>query len=138
MITRCYRPTNENYHRYGGRGITVCDRWRNNFQAFFDDMGVAPQDTELDRKDNDGNYEPSNCRWATKSEQARNRSKRKPLLYDDPSRCIRLNVAGTFSVRVRLHPNRRIQRTFSTLDEAREFLAEIEYEREFQRALGLF
>lgn len=72
MIQRCTNPNNPDYPRYGARGITVCKRWRV-FRNFAEDIGDRPAGYQLDRKDNDGNYEPGNWKWSTPSEQARNR-----------------------------------------------------------------
>ena len=74
MKTRCYDENYHSFHRYGGRGIKVCDRWLNSFQSFIDDMGYPPfEKAQLDRIDNNGNYEPSYCRWVTAKENANNR-----------------------------------------------------------------
>jgi hypothetical protein len=74
MKSRCHNQNHPSYANYGGRGITVCAEWRDSFEAFLADMGRRPSpEHSLDRIDNDGNYEPGNVRWATNTEQSRNR-----------------------------------------------------------------
>lgn len=77
MKRRCYNEKRDNYPRYGGRGITVCNRWLDSFPNFLADMSERPEGTSLDRIDNNGNYEPSNCKWKTCAEQTRNSSSAK-------------------------------------------------------------
>lgn len=79
MRQRCLYPSQQSYPLYGGRGITICDRW-SSFANFLADMGERPEGMSLDRIDSNGNYEPNNCRWATTKDQARNRPGRTRLL----------------------------------------------------------
>ena len=86
MLSRCSNPRHPEYKRYGGRGIRVYDRWRNSFELFLADMGPRPSSKHsLDRIDNDGDYEPINCRWATQIEQQNNRRNNRILTYGEKS-----------------------------------------------------
>ncbi len=80
MKRRCTDPNVKAWKDYGGRGIKVCDRWLESFENFLADMGEKPPGLTLDRKNNDGSYEPSNCRWATREEQAINKRRNGPQL----------------------------------------------------------
>jgi hypothetical protein len=83
MLRRCYQDSNLKYSRYGGRGIKVCDEWRQSFVNFYRDMGEPPEKMTLGRIDNDGDYCKSNCRWETNAQQAGNTSQTKYLTYKE-------------------------------------------------------
>lgn len=80
MASRCNNPKNKRYKDYGGRGISIYERW-NNFENFYKDMGVKPKGKSLDRIDNDKGYEPSNCKWSTPTEQLNNTRKNIYIIY---------------------------------------------------------
>ena len=108
MKRRCLNQNSEVYARYGGRGISVCPRW-DDYGNFVEDMGRRPgPGYSIDRIDNDGDYEPSNCRWATRQEQARNNSQNRLLTYDG-----RTMSASTWAEALGINPGtlrRRVQR----------------------------
>ena len=81
MIARCTKKTDGSWDRYGGRGISVCDRWMD-FLNFYKDMGPRPDGKQIDRIDNDGDYCPENCRWATRSENSRNKRNSQFVTYE--------------------------------------------------------
>lgn len=88
MRERCNHTNNAEYHHYGGRGIKVCKRW-NEFTAFLEDMGMRPNPKlSIDRIDNDGDYTPKNCRWATQKQQCRNKHGNRMIEFDDKNRCL--------------------------------------------------
>ena len=94
MKQRCNNSNSPNYKDYGGRGITFCDRWKD-FRNFYEDMGDRPDNQSLDRINNDGNYEPDNCEWATHIEQAHN----KTVTYYKPlSRKITINGVSKYFI----------------------------------------
>lgn len=107
MIQRCTNPNRNGWKDYGGRGITVCERWRNSFKAFLEDMGPRPDGKTLDRwPDKNGNYEKSNCRWATKIEQGNNLRKNRIVIFKGQkmtlTECSRLCGVGPMTLRYRL------------------------------------
>lgn len=88
MKARCFNPNNAKYHRYGGRGIAVCERWLS-FENFIADMGRRPSSRHtLERKDNNGNYEPDNVCWATMKEQGQNTSIVKRITFEGQTRTV--------------------------------------------------
>lgn len=87
MLGRCRNPNNTKYPQYGGRGISVCERWHT-FVSFAEDMGPKPDGMSLDRIDVNGNYEPGNCRWATDQEQQRNKNNNRLLTLDGQTKCV--------------------------------------------------
>lgn len=88
MKARCYAPSVNKGH-YKENNIQVCERWRYSFDNFIEDMGECPEGYSIDRKDNLGNYEPSNCRWATDDEQARNKSNNRFYTHDGETLCLK-------------------------------------------------
>lgn len=88
MRSRCYDENHVGYHNYGGRGITVCDEWRNNYDAFVRDMGFSAPNLSLDRIDSNGNYCKENCRWATTQEQLNNQRRNRILTKNEETKTL--------------------------------------------------
>lgn len=117
MITRCTNPNRKEYKNYGGRGIVVCEMWHD-FRNFWEDMKDGYSDgLSIDRIDNDGDYEPGNCRWSTQKEQARNTSKNRMLYLDGKSVCIaeaaEITGINKFALRARLEKGESGERLFA-------------------------
>lgn len=87
MLQRCTNPRRKGFEDYGGRGIRVCDRWRS-FDNFLADMGEPPAGMTIERKDTDGHYEPSNCEWVTRDQQARNKRNNVVVIVDGEPMCM--------------------------------------------------
>jgi hypothetical protein len=88
MMARCYRVANKDYHSYGGRGIIVCDEWKNNPKQFYADMGDKPEGMTLDRIDPNKGYSPDNCRWASWRQQGRNRTNNSIVEFNGVKMCV--------------------------------------------------
>ena len=91
LKARCLNPRRKEFHRYGGRGITVCARWLNSFDNFFKDVGLRPSPVhQIERIDNNGNYEPPNCKWATRKEQSNNTRRTHMLTFRGKTQSVQL------------------------------------------------
>lgn len=99
IIQRCTTAACPGYKHYGGRGITICDRWRESFELFFSDMGQRPKGHSIDRIDVNGNYEPSNCRWTTHREQMQNTRRNHFITFQGKTLCV-----TEWARRIGLHP----------------------------------
>jgi hypothetical protein len=136
MKQRCYYPKHKDYANYGGRGITVCDRWRNSFPNFIADMGERPDGLTLERRDTHGNYEPTNCYWATHKEQVSNR---RQFFQSPQSSTPFISTMGKYSYQLTITITRGLKYHKTCKD-----LAKLElirdtciYEREFLKLRGL-
>ena len=117
MIQRCNNPLDANYNNYGGRGIKVCERWHE-FKNFVADMGVRPNNLELDRNDNAKGYSPDNCSWVTRKENCRNTRHNRYLTYKGETRCLSewAEITGITVTAIRARRGRQwsIEKTLST------------------------
>ena len=120
MKSRCYNKNDKDYALYGGRGIKVCKRWRDSFEAFFEDMGPKPSPKySLDRYPNkDGDYEPGNCRWATWREQQNNRRNNRRLTLNGKTHTItqweRITGISNHTIRARIRMGWSVEKALTT------------------------
>jgi len=117
MKQRCFDPKSNNYENYGGRGITVCDRWKDSFENFLEDMGRRAKGHSIEREDNDGPYCKANCVWATRKEQARNKRNNRMLTHDGRTQCV-ADWAEELQIRA-MSISRRLWEGWSTEDALR-------------------
>lgn len=120
MLVRCFNPTCKEYPYYGGRGVTVCDRWNpkmgGSFENFFEDMGDKPEDLSLDRIDVNTGYSKDNCRWATKKEQAIN--KRDYARRSALPKGVYFTTSGKYAASIRVNGKQTHLGSFATIEEA--------------------
>ena len=118
MLNRCYNSASEHYPDYGGRGITVCDRWRHSVEHFYTDMGDPPPGMTIERINNNQGYFPENCRWAPQLEQHRNKRSNHLLTYNDETHPIsawgeKLNMPGSI-LYLRIQAGWSVERALTT------------------------
>lgn len=117
IIQRCTNPNHRNYSRYGGRGVTVCERWKS-FENFLIDMGERPPNRQIDRINNNGGYDKKNCRWTTPKQNGRNRQNNRLITFNYKTQCLsawaeQLNIHEE-TLRTRLNHNWPVAKALTT------------------------
>jgi hypothetical protein len=133
MIQRCTNDKVKCYDRYGGSGVLVCDRWLSSFDSFLFDMGHAPQGMQIDRINYMGNYEPSNCKWSSRIEQARNKKNNRIIELSGEKLCV-----AEWADRLDVHPDRIHNRLRKGWDEERAITEPVIKITQSQRGTGGF